>query len=566
MKNSIKRTHSYVWQVIGAICCMAILTSSCHKSFLDEKPLDRFSPENLLVDSAGFEAAEVALYQAVREEYALGGANFDYMNLGTDIVIWGRADSRGFNDYTLVNAQSDFAKLYWDWGYTDVIRQANLVLDNLDQEGVTLTPTAKTYFAGGARFFRAYTYNVLYDLYGGVPIVLHQILTPKFDFQRASKEAVLRCIIADLALAGRSLPVVQATSDGRIYKAAAYHLLTEVYIKLAMETANATYYDSAIASATKVIDGTAGHYQLMTERFGDLSRPGDVFSDLFWTNQQNRASGNLEVIWSVQYESFTLGGASSTGGNRAIRLWEPEFDKITTPNGIANINSDSLQRGIGVMCPTNYLKYDIWQDDPGDMRNSRYNIRRVYYYSNPEDAEYYGRPIKTGLDGKGNLVVLDKNGKPTTQVLDTTREYYPWIRKFDGLPFNDNVVNGQTANDVIKMRLAETYLLRAEAYYRKGEPASAARDINTVRDRAHAHQIAAGDVTLDFILDERARELLGEEPRRRTLARMGQLYDRVKRYNPRCASTIQPFNERWPIPQSVIDANTAAVIEQNKGY
>ena len=565
MKNSINR-KSFSARFAVVVLLIGILTGGCKKSFLDEKPLDRFSPENLLVDSAGFAAAEVALYQAAREEYALGGANFDYMDLGTDIVQWGRADSRGFNDYTLVNSQSDFAKLYWDWGYTDMIRQSNLILDNLESGNVKMTSTAKASYQGVAKFFRAYTYNILYDLYGGVPIVDHQITEPKFDFQRATKEELLRFIISDLDAACQDLPIVQSKSDGRIYRAAAYQLLTEVYIDLGMETNNASYYDSAAQAATQIIDGATGHYQLMTTRFGDLTRPGDVFSDLFWTNQQNRASGNMEVIWSLQFESFTLGGSASTGGNNAIRLWEPEFDKITTPNGVANINSDSLQRGIGVMCPTNYLKYDIWANDPGDMRNSAYNIRRVYYYTNPKDKEYFGKEIKTGKDSKGNLIVLRDDGSPTTQILDTTRQYYPWIRKFDGLPFNDNVVNGQSANDIIKMRLGETYLLRAEAYLRAGKLKEAAQDVNTVRARAHAAPVAPEDMTIDFLLDERTRELLGEEPRRRTLSRMGKLYERVKRYNTRCAPTIQPFNEIWPIPQSAIDANTGNAIQQNTGY
>src|SRR5690606_11474556 len=112
--------------------------------------------------------------------------------------------------------------------------------------------------------------------------------------------------------------------------------------------------------------------------FGDISRPGDVFSDLFWTNQQNRNSGNMEVIWSWQFESFTLGGGTSqTGinaGNAWIRLWAPEYDRIRTPNAISNIPADSLQRGIGVMIPLNYLKYDRWKRDPGDMRTSPCNI------------------------------------------------------------------------------------------------------------------------------------------------------------------------------------------------
>jgi hypothetical protein len=127
-------------------------------------------------------------------------------------------------------------------------------------------------------------------------------------------------------------------------------------------------------------------------------------------------------------------------------------------------------------------------------------------------------------------------------------------------------VNGSTSNDFIVMRLAETYLLRAEAYFRKGDLEQAAADINVLRSRANASLIGPEAVSIDFILDERARELIIEEQRRRTLVRMGVLYDRVRRYNPSSATTIQPHHELWPIPQHVIDSNTGAILEQNPGY
>lgn len=551
---------------IFAAALTGLIVPGCSDSFLDETPLDRFSPENLLKDEAGFEAAVVALYSASRQEHAVGGANFDYLNLGTDLIEWGRHDSRGFKDYTLLNSQHDAVEKYWSWAYTDMIRQSNLILDNLLNPELELSESARQSFSGQAKFFRAYAYRVLVNLYGGVPIVATQVSEPKFDFQRASKEEVLRFIQKDLEEAAGELPVVENESNGRIYKAAAYHLLAEIYISLAMETGDASFYDKAIAAASTVIDGEAGNYQIMTERFGDLSRPGDVFSDLFYTNQQNRASGNLEVIWSWQFESFTNGGGASSGGNNSPRLWLPTQDKIRSPNGLFNLTTDSLLRGIGVNALLNYVEYNIWKLDPDDMRNSRYNIRRDFYYNNPDDPEYFGKKILTARDAEGNLVVARQDGTPTDVVLDTIRDYYPWIRKVDGLAFDDDIVSGRSANDFIKMRLAETYLLRAEAYFRKGDAALAAEDINVLRDRAHALPISAGDVSIDFILDERARELIVEEPRRMTLSRMGVLYERVKRYNPSSATTIQPHNELWPIPQSVIDSNTGAVMEQNEGY
>lgn len=563
-------TKSKIVNRARLVCLLATgaFVISCNESFLEEIPLDRFSPENLLVNEAGFEAATVALYHAAREEQTLGGGTFDYMNLGTDIVEWGRPDSRGFKDYRLLNSQFTAVVGYWDWAYRQIIRQTNLILDNLDNPRASLSESARASFAGQARFFRAYAYNILVNLYGGVPIVDSQISEPKFDFQRASKKEVLEFIRKDLEEATSDLPVVENESNGRIYRAAAYHLLSEVYISLGRETGDASFFDRSVEAASKVINGDAGQYRLMTERFGDLSRPGDVFSDLFWTNQQNRNSGNFEVIWAWQFESFTLGGATTLSGlaNYQIRLWGPEYDRIRTPNSVSNIPADSLQRGIGVMVPLNYLKYDIWKLDPNDMRNSHYNIRRQYYYNNPSDPEYFGKKIHTARDASGRLVVALADGSPTNQILDTLRMYYPWIRKTDGVAFNDNVTSGVTANEIIIMRLAETYLLRAEAYYRKGDLVSAAKDLNIVRARARTTQITESEVSIDFILDERARELVIEERRRHTLSRMGVLYERVKKYNHSSAGTVQPFNEIWPIPLRVIDSNSGAVIQQNPGY
>jgi hypothetical protein len=146
-------------------------------------------------------------------------------------------------------------------------------------------------------------------------------------------------------------------------------------------------------------------------------------------------------------------------------------------------------------------------------------------------------------------------------------------------------------------RLAETYLLRAEAYYWKGDLASAAMDINMVRERAHATLITPADVTIDFIFDERARELFAEEPRQNELNRVSYImaarneggyslsnlhennwfYDRVRTLNnfydradevillgqrPR----IRPFHFQWPIDDDMVNSNTLGRINQNMGY
>jgi hypothetical protein len=133
--------------------------------------------------------------------------------------------------------------------------------------------------------------------------------------------------------------------------------------------------------------------------------------------------------------------------------------------------------------------------------------------------------------------------------------------------------------DYYYCRLAETYLLRAEARLRKGDAEGAAADINEVRGRAKAPLITAGEVTIDYILDERIRELYAEERRWNTLLRIG---GDIPNNRIQHASAIadfggpNPSTPLWtgtiardflfPIPQSVIDSNLDANIEQNPGW
>lgn len=70
----------------------------------------------------------------------------------------------------------------------------------------------------------------------------------------------------------------------------------------------------------------------------------------------------------------------------------------------------------------------------------------------------------------------------------------------------------------------------------------------------------------NYILDERMRELVVEEPRRKTLVRLNKLYERTMKYNFRVKDNMEPYHELWPIPQTAIDANTGAKLLQNPGY
>jgi hypothetical protein len=381
-------------------------------------------------------------------------------------------------------------------------------------------------------------------LYGDVPIVDTIYSRPKFDFVRSPRKDVYAFAAKDLEFASQWLPpTVDKSKEGRIVKGAADHLLAEVYISMGE-------YDKAIASASNVID--AGVYQLMKTRFGvNKDKPGDVFSDLFQEGNFNRSSGNLESIYVWQIEEFTDGG-SGTVGNRMLGNFAPFLVNIKDPAGFALVVTDSMGRGVGRSRPSNYTTYEIWAGNwDNDIRNSPFNMRRVFYYNNPS-SPYIGQVVNRSILGKE----------------DTLRRLFDYSRKVEGRPWDNNNTSGRTSKDVYVYRLAETYLLRAEAHLRNGHPELAALDINAVRERANATPVTPAEVNIDYILDERARELMTEEPRRRTLIRMGLLVERVRKYDivASSRSSVQDFHKFYPIPQSAIDANTGAELKQNDGY
>lgn len=545
--NIMKNFHINL--IIGIIIVTGtIVLTSCDDNLLNESPLSSVNPETALNSQAGFEAYLIGLVRNAREERTQDDVTFIITNFpGTDVGEDAGEEYFTYRDWVsyLTPVTSEVVN-NWNWAYEIMIVQANTIIQyalDPDLDHIWDDEAQRNRVVAEARFFRGYTYNFLANLYGGVPIVEEVHSEPKFDFERASRNEVYEFAKNDLEFAAEWLPnTVESGQDGRATRAMANHLLSEVHISLGN-------YDEAIARASELIN--SGDYRLMTERFGSyVDEPGDVYSDLHRAGNMTRNSGNMESLYVWQIEHFVEGGGGSRGGNPVIRNIGPFLVRITAPDGYSNVATAELGRGVGRVRGTNHSIYGIWNDE-NDIRNSEHNFRRVFYYNNPQ-SDYYGEEITY----------------ENFSAEDSLRSLYPYPRKIEGPPWQDNPTSGLINKDIYVYRLAETYLLRAEAYHRNGNNQSAADDINEVRLRANASPINPEDVNLDFILDERARELMYEEPRRRTLIRMGKLVDRVQRYGllDGTRETIQDYHNLWPIPQEVIDANFANELEQNPGY
>lgn len=577
----------------------AFLLTGCNEDkFLEEKPLDFNSASNSYETAADYDAAITELYFLTREEF------YTTYDRTTDLSkfadMWITADPLKSNVVADLSPSGAMAKFYWDENYK-LIAQANTVISRLPNSS-KLTDDEKKVYEAKARFFRALAYRTLVLLYGDVPLQLEEVSTPKTDYVRESKDKVKAQVVEDLEFAAANLPEINTVKDGEISKPAANMLLAEMYLATGDN-------DKAINAASAVINNP--NLALMKNRFGSQAKEdGDVFYDLFRPNNQNRASGNTEGIWVIQFETNIEGGGNNTshhfwdpGSFWGERFFAPQVDKfqLIKPDGTRlqlfdwPIGDMTGGRGIGTHYATNHLYNEIWADDFDDMRNSEYNWPRRFKIhrtnvldDNPElkaamPDGYFDLENTVLPDGWSMETGFDGGVAATTQLPNrfmcgystkmTTPFHHPDAQYENKETYKLAGTGGKTFTDQYFFRLAEAYLLRAEAYVNKGDKNKAADDINELHKRANAKPCTADQMNLDYILDERLRELTCEEKRRLTLSRVGKLAERIKKYNPYFSAAYSADNKDYdahfdllPIPLSAIQANKDAKLEQNPGY
>ena len=389
----------------------------------------------------------------------------------------------------------------------------------------------------------------------------------ELNFTRDPKVEVLGHIIDDLVFASQNLPEnPDEVQPGKLTRWAAFHLLAEMYNFRGWMTGNTQDFKLAEQAALEVIN--SGYFELVKARYGAAAdEPGDYFSDMFVENNQNRTSGNRESIWVMQFEYKTTGGGTPSD-DWTRRAWGPQYHSI---NGFFTPSAELGGRGLGQIAPmkwwvglkgTNATSGKVEADpdeeiepqnitengifDATDIRNSEYNIKREWL---------------------GNV---EPNVGVQCMITDNywyLGYLYPSIVKFF-YAHDDDVTHTGSYKDRMKFRLAETYLLLAEAYLGQDDPESAANAVNEVRSRAKATSVSADDMDIDYLLDERIRELVGEESRRFTLVRFGaDVYvRRVKEHNKHLSDIVDEHHALWPVPQAIRDANRDVEFPQNPGY
>lgn len=582
--------------ILGLIVAVSVI--SCKKDWLKPDPLSFYAPENTLTDAAGMKALLVACARNMRIEWYGDGAPIITEMIFSEVAVDGTTDKSGpaqdmdlqiTPDANLDNVNTNRIGWFWKEGYKG-IKYANTVISRID-DAKYASEAERNAILGAAYFHRAMRYYRLTHQFGDVPLILNEISSPKVDFYSTKREVVLQKMKEDLEFA--QLWVTDNVNKGEVTRGAVNHLLTKINLALGK-------FDDAITSASRVIDGSP--YHLMKARFG--SEKGDAAKNVIWDlhRPENKSiAENKEALMLIIDRQ--LDGGYGTGMSimrQAVPLWDAN---INTPNGkkgttnAVGIEIDQVSRigrGIGRCRGTSYSTQALWSD-LNDLRHAKGNWMDMedLVYNSPalkkSDKLYYGKPIQLRNSSGGLLCT------------DTIRSYYGWPHYKIFVPDFEHTPPSGGHSDWYVFRLAETYLLRAEAYYWKNEKLKAAADINAVRNRANAASVTEAQVNIGTILDERARELFYEEPRKTELTRIAYIFaktglpayngktytlaafstdnffiDRVKEKNVFYKNgiktnhgdkyTMSAYHVLWPVPQDAIRANVQGHINQNLGY
>lgn len=547
--------------VVCGMTALMLAGQGC-KDVLDEKIISGVGTDYMNT-AKGFEDGVKAAYSSLRFYYATQ-QGLTLTEYGTDIYATG-ADGgyKGFHFYDgQLNPTVDYLATTWDELYRG-INACNAVIERAPNV-VGVADNVKKLRIAEAKFLRGHYYYLLHQQYGGVDLYFNETLTPTKETKRATDAEMYAAIIKDLSEAVTDLEAKAQSSDyGRATKPHAQALLAKVYLAKGYSSEKAADDFTKAADLLKEVSTKYG-YKLL-----------DDFSAVFDENNQNHS----EVVFAVQYTSDALTNGT---GNSLHLYFGMQYD--VQPG----MKRDTYWgRPFKRLRPTEYLINTVFADRVNDSRYKK-TFRDTWLSNNPgtyNAASFDDSKTKvtfaagdTTIFIPGYEMTKEERAKKPYQVLVPSKyseALFPTLQKFFDSKRPDMTYE-PGSRDYYVVRLADVYLLLAEALFQSGDKAGAAEALNMVRYRAgwpgkkEKMLIAAKDLTMETIIEERARELAGEQTRWLDLKRWGLLVERVKKYNPQ-ASGIQAHHVVRPIPQTQIDrsAKTSdgkSVFPQNPGY
>jgi hypothetical protein len=607
---------------------------------LDEKLITGISSQYYSTPD-GLSAAVTASYSQLRNYYGreqmikLALAGTDTWQAGDQATTDGVGSQQDFDKYNgnVVSSAASLANT-WNPAY-QMINTLNSALDRGPNTSGIPAATKAT-LLGEAHFLRALEYFTLVKTFGDVSLILHEQEGVVASATRDPASDVYKSIIADLDTAVSSLPVT--TPDyGRATKGAALTLRSMVYLTRAYKqpafggTATADF-TQAHTDAMAVINSGTYTLEPFYRNLFCVDRAGDPGHGGYCENT-GYVENHKEFIFTVQFQAPLANNDADNEYNYLHLVFLGQYDNTAASVGIPrDINNG---RPFRRMMPTQYNLASIWTNrffgtplvpGPSDVLDERF------------DGSYQTMWLATAGGSKNpagvcpnctNNAVVNVNDTtnfmPATYLVsdafrasksymtrtlcpagfadptvacpqmnqnETTNGYYNWQRYPSLKKFQDNrrgaIADQNSGKTQVIYRLAEVYLIAAEADLNLGNPAEAVTHINVIRTRAAspAHKadnnITVAQLTglkevttagvapgMDFLMQERERELSGEFTRWYDLTRVSAQYfvDRVQKFSPNGRALVKTYHALRPIPQTQIDGVVVgAKYPQNPGY
>lgn len=556
---------------------------SC-SDFLDADNKSNVTSGTYYRTEAGFETLVNYAYAQLKPLYDRNGPAI--FSSGTDLYHRGRnaMPEIGLHTYNSLTPENETVRSFYTNCYKG-IQAANCVL--YYAETTEAKPETITIRVAEAKFLRALFYYEMVQHFGGVALVKEYVNSIVTEAPRNSTEEIFTFIIDELeALAADDSPLPNTDLGGRVNKQAVFHYLAKTYLTAGWDLGKNDYFEKAASYAEKAIALGNGL--------------DETYDQLWWPENDNK---HQEIIFAVQYDrasSTAAGLAETDNGNRL----QSTFGQYLGGNdqGYKNTSSNFI--------PSEKLMY-LYQE--GDSRYESTYMTKLYctdennpkitgnYYApyngtaaNSSIAFYYPPHYASSKDDIAAWRAEDPTHRTKTVVIPmTSKTIHPDLSActyFDAAANGDAVFgitcikkfddpessygNNSCYRDIVLARLAETYLIAAEAYLKDSKQNKADEMLNLVRERAFRRSSVSyskSNITLNDILDERALELAGERLRWADLRRTQKLVEYNVAYNPELNSANDfegvDGNQKLyrPIPQNAIDLNTAT-IEQNPGY
>lgn len=529
-------TFKYINKTIFATGITAVLfLTSCEKD-LDRMPETEITSASVYANFANYKGVLAKIYAGLAMSGQEGGDGnpdvggidggtsnylrqyFQMQELPTDeaIIAWNDGSLPDIHNMTW-SANNEFIRAMYYRIYYQIAVANEFIRETSDEKLASRNITGQDaeiskLYRNEARFMRALSYYHAIDLFGNGPFVTEATEVGVTPPPRIDRKSLFLYIEGELKDLENLLKDPKTNEYGRADKAAVWMLLSKLYLNAEVYTGQARYSDARVY-AEKVINGG---YSLMP-----------TYSDLFLADNN---VGNNEVIFPVNFDgqhTRTFGGTT--------------YIIHAGVGGTMNPSQFGINSGWGGLRSTKNL-VNLFPDPNGNLD------KRGKFHSDGQNLEI--NSVSAFADGYP-LIKFKNVKKNGSQGSDTTGDFVD--------------------TDFPLFRLGEAYLIYAESVLRGGggSTATAVQYINQLRQRAYGNNSGnVGSINLDFILDERARELSWEATRRTDLIRFGKFtsssYLWPFKGGIKNGKAVEDFRTLYPIPDTDLNANPNLV--QNPGY